>query len=144
MCVRTHTRPPTPCGVVYMGYFFERQHLFMLSTLLTKTTTCHPKGLDIRIICNNFVGLAYERKDIVFIRFIIEYSSSSRDFGPLVNNNNRSIFFKYEEFWKMIFWKMIFWKIVSKLEISYKSYNNILKDFGFFFKEDFFEDTIFA
>jgi hypothetical protein len=32
---------------------------------------------------------------------------------------------------------MIFW-LVSKLEISYKSYNNILKDFGFFFKEDFF------
>jgi hypothetical protein len=30
-----------------------------------------------------FVGLAYQGKDIVF-RFIIEYSSSLRDFGPWV------------------------------------------------------------
>jgi hypothetical protein len=36
-----------------------------------------------------FVGLAYKGKDIVF-RFIIEYSSLIRDFGPL--GNNRSIF----------------------------------------------------
>ncbi len=39
---------------------------------------------------------------------------------------------------------MIFW-LVLKLEISYnRSYNTILKDFGFFFPEDFFEDYIFA
>ncbi len=36
-----------------------------------------------------FVGLAYQGKDILF-RFIIEYSSL-RDFGPL-GNNNSSIF----------------------------------------------------
>jgi hypothetical protein len=44
---------------------------------------------------NFIVGLlAYHSKDIVF-RFIIEYSSTLRDFGPLGdnnNNNNRSIF----------------------------------------------------
>jgi hypothetical protein len=34
---------------------------------------------------------------------------------------------------------MIFW-LVLKLEISYKSYNNILKDF----ERSFFEDYIFA
>ncbi len=39
----------------------------------------------------DFVGIAYKGKDIVF-RFIIEYSSLIRDFGPLGNNNkNRSI-----------------------------------------------------
>jgi len=32
---------------------------------------------------------------------------------------------------------ILFW-LVFKLEISYKSYNNILKDFGFFLLEDFF------
>jgi hypothetical protein len=39
---------------------------------------------------SNFVGLAYQGKDIVVFRFNIEYSSL-RDFGPL-GNNNRSIF----------------------------------------------------
>jgi hypothetical protein len=41
-----------------------------------------------------FIGLANQGKDIV-LRFIIEYSSSLWDFGPLGNNNNnnnRSIF----------------------------------------------------
>jgi hypothetical protein len=33
------------------------------------------------LICWHFVGLAYQGKDIVF-RFIIEYSSTLRDFGP--------------------------------------------------------------
>ncbi len=33
------------------------------------------------ILGNYFVGLAYQGKDIVF-RFIIEYYSSLRDFGP--------------------------------------------------------------
>jgi hypothetical protein len=36
---------------------------------------------------------------------------------------------------------MIFW-LVLKLEISYQSYNNILKDFGFLL-EDFFGKIIF-
>jgi hypothetical protein len=31
--------------------------------------------------CGYFIGLAYQVKDIVF-RFIIEYNSSLRDFGP--------------------------------------------------------------
>ncbi len=43
-----------------------------------------------------FIGLANQGKDIVVLRFIIEYSSSLWDFGPLGNNNNnnnnRSIF----------------------------------------------------
>jgi len=39
-----------------------------------------------------FIGLAYQGKDIgIVFRFIIEYSSL-RDFGPEGNNNNRSIF----------------------------------------------------
>jgi hypothetical protein len=33
------------------------------------------------ILGNYFVGLAYQGKDIVF-KFIIEYSSLIRDFGP--------------------------------------------------------------
>jgi hypothetical protein len=33
---------------------------------------------------------------------------------------------------------MIFW-LVLKLEISYKSYNNLKKDFGGFFLEDFWK-----
>jgi hypothetical protein len=37
---------------------------------------------------------------------------------------------------------MIFW-LVLNLEISYQSYNNILKDFGFLFR-GFFEDYILA
>ncbi len=56
-----------------------------------------------------FVGLAYQGKDIVF-RLIIEYSSL-RDFGPLVIIIG---LFLYEDFWKMIFW------LVLKLEISYR------------------------
>ncbi len=43
-----------------------------------------------------FVGLAYQGKDIVF-RFIIEYSSL-RDFYRPLGNNNRSIYFLYEDF----------------------------------------------
>jgi hypothetical protein len=30
----------------------------------------------------HFVGLAYKGKDIIVFRFIIEYSSRLRDFGP--------------------------------------------------------------
>ncbi len=37
-----------------------------------------------------FIGLALVGKDIVF-RFIIKYSSL-KGFGPLLGNNNRSIF----------------------------------------------------
>jgi hypothetical protein len=55
----------------------------------------------------DFIGLAYQGKDIVFI-FIIEYSSSM-DFGPYAIG-----LFWYENFWKMIFW------LVLKLEISYR------------------------
>jgi hypothetical protein len=52
-------------------------------------------------------------KDIV-LRFMIEYSSSFRDFySPLGNNNNRSILYM-----RIFFLKMIFW-LVLKLEISY-------------------------
>jgi hypothetical protein len=64
MCVHTHTRPP-PHVVLFTWdiSFFERQHLFMLSTLLTETT-CHPEGLDV-LYAIIFVGLAYEQwKDI--------------------------------------------------------------------------------
>jgi predicted LPLAT superfamily acyltransferase len=44
------------------------------------------------------IGLAYqEGKDIVF-RFIIEYSSSLRDFGAYVIIG----LFSYEDFWKLI------------------------------------------
>jgi len=39
-------------------------------------------GVGIKgILGNYFVGLAYQGKDIVF-KFIIEYSSLIRDFGP--------------------------------------------------------------
>ncbi len=37
------------------------------------------------------IGLAYDGKDIVVFRFIIEYSSL-RDFYRPLGNNNRSIF----------------------------------------------------
>jgi hypothetical protein len=48
-------------------------------------------------LVNFVVGLALVGKDIV-CRFIIEYSSSLRDFyRPLGNNNNRFIFL-YEDF----------------------------------------------
>jgi len=53
----------------------------------------------------DFVGLAYQGKEIVF-RFIIEYSSL-RDYGPYVVG-----LFLYDDFWKMTFW------LVLKLEIS--------------------------
>jgi hypothetical protein len=43
-----------------------------------------PTGLD-------FVGLAYQGKDIVF-RFIIEYIVSLRDFGPSVINNRSNFY----------------------------------------------------
>ncbi len=50
---------------------------------------------------------------ILCFRFIIEYSSL-RGFWPLGNNNNnnRSNYFLYEDFWNMISW------LVLKLEIS--------------------------
>jgi hypothetical protein len=49
---------------------------------------------------NSFIALAYQGKDIIVFRFIIEYSSSRdlgfrvflRDFWPLGNNNNTAIF----------------------------------------------------
>ncbi len=56
----------------------------------------------------NFIGIAYQGKDVVF-RFIIEYSSL-RDFGP----PGKIGLFLYEDFWKMIFW------LVLKLEKSEK------------------------
>jgi hypothetical protein len=34
-----------------------------------------------KLLRNTFVGLAYQGKDIIVLRFIIEYSSL-RDFGP--------------------------------------------------------------
>jgi hypothetical protein len=44
------------------------------------------------IISHDFAGLAYqEGKDIVVLRFIIEYSSFRDFYRPLGNNNNRSI-----------------------------------------------------
>jgi hypothetical protein len=46
-------------------------------------------------ICELFIGLAYQGNEIA-IRFIIEYSSSLRDFGP--SEVNRSIL--YEDFLK--------------------------------------------
>ncbi len=54
-----------------------------------------------------FVGVAYQGKDIVF-RLIIDYSSL-RDFGPYVIG-----LFLYEYFLKMIPW------LVLKLKISYR------------------------
>ncbi len=47
-----------------------------------------------------FIGLAYQGKDIIVFRFIIEYYSSLRDFyRPLGNNNNnRSIYFYMRTF----------------------------------------------
>jgi hypothetical protein len=33
-------------------------------------------------MCYVFSGIAYEGEDIIVFRFIIEYSSSLRDFGP--------------------------------------------------------------
>jgi hypothetical protein len=44
------------------------------------------------MFCNIFVGLAYQGKDIIVFRFIIEYSSSLRDFYRPLGNNNSSIF----------------------------------------------------
>jgi hypothetical protein len=57
------------------------------------------------MIINLIFGLAYQGKDIVVFRFIIEYSSSLRDFGPI------GLFFYIR--------KMIFW-LVLKLEINYR------------------------
>jgi hypothetical protein len=77
----------------------------------------------------NFIGLAYQGKDIVF-RFIIKYSSL-RDFGHYIIGP-----FLYEDFWKMIFW------LVLKLEISYYwviiSWRILVS-----FLEDFFLKIIF-
>jgi hypothetical protein len=77
----------------------------------------------------DFIGLAYQGKDIVFI-FIIEYSRLM-DFGPYAIG-----LFLYEFFWKMIFW------LVLKLEISYRviiSWRILVS----FFRR-FFEDYIFV
>ncbi len=42
---------------------------------------------------------------LIVFGFIIGYNSSLIGFWPLANNNNnRSIFFSYEDFWKIIFW----------------------------------------
>jgi hypothetical protein len=46
----------------------------------------------------HLIGLAYQGKKDIVLRFIMEYSSL-RDFGPLGNNNIRSIFL-YEDFKK--------------------------------------------
>jgi hypothetical protein len=56
----------------------------------------------------NFVGLAYQGKDILF-RLIREYSGL-KDFGPWVIIG----LFLCENFFKMIFW------LVLKLEIRYR------------------------
>jgi hypothetical protein len=46
---------------------------------------------------HSFIGLAYQGKDIVVFRFIIEYSSLRDFYRPLGNNNNnnRSILFYF-------------------------------------------------
>jgi len=76
-----------------------------------------------------FVGLAYQGKDIVF-RFIIEYSSL-RDFGPL--GNNRSIFI-----WGFLKDEIL---LVLKFEISYR----VMMSWRILVPlEDFLEDYIFA
>jgi hypothetical protein len=52
------------------------ENLLMIMVLKKNTLQEHPK----RHLSTNFVGLAYQDKDIVF-KFIIDYSSL-RDFGP--------------------------------------------------------------
>jgi hypothetical protein len=89
-------------------------HAIMYQTKKTLNFVCQlqrPKAHDLI-----FAGLAYYqgKKDIVF-RFIIEYSSSLRDFyRPLGNNNNnnRSIFI-------CGFLKHDIFGLCLKLEISY-------------------------
>ncbi len=77
----------------------------------------------------NFIGLAYQGKDIV-LRFIVEYNSL-RDFGPLLVGQ-----FWYKDLWKMIFWLVLKLEICCRVMISWK----ILVSFSGFF----FEDYIFA
>ncbi len=57
------------------------------------TETKRKESKQYCIVCNTVVLLAlpYQGKDIEF-RFIIEYSSLRDFYGPLGNNNNRSIF----------------------------------------------------
>jgi peroxiredoxin family protein len=101
------TRPITHTWVAFFEPFFE---LTIHNNINHKTTKMiitkdFPMSLNyISELCNSktkkisncltnieFIGLAYQGKDIVY-KFIIEYSSL-RDFGPCkLVNNNRSIF----------------------------------------------------
>jgi hypothetical protein len=86
------------------------------------------------IRASDFIGLAYQGKDIVF-RFIIEYSCL-RDFGPSVEG-----LLLYEDFWKMIFWLVlkleiscrviISWRILVLLEVFWRLYFCVVKYFEF-------------
>jgi hypothetical protein len=79
-----------------------------------------------------FVGLAYQCKDIVF-RFIIEYSRLM-DFGPQAVG-----LFLYEDFWKMIFG--LCWNLRLVIELYYLERAwFLLKDF---LKIIFFHGEIF-
>jgi hypothetical protein len=56
------------------------QRFFFAKKMIQSCHIMKEKHWDCWIWWSNFVGLAYQGKDIVF-RFIIEYSSL-RDFGP--------------------------------------------------------------
>ncbi len=80
-----------------------------------------------------FVGLAYQGKEDIVFRFIIEYSSLRDFYGPLGNNNKRSIFI-----WGFL--KDDIFGLCLKLEISYNRVLiswRILVSFRGFFLEDY-------
>jgi hypothetical protein len=62
-----------------MSYYLQEPFACSLYTrsFITKSISTPPKTVN-----NSFMGLAYQGKDIIVFRFIMEYSSSLRDFDP--------------------------------------------------------------
>jgi hypothetical protein len=87
--VRAHTQAPPPHVVMFAWDISSRDNIFSCCQHSSQKQHATQWSRCI-IICNNFALPTNGRIFIVF-RFIIEYSSS-RDFGSLGNNNNRSIF----------------------------------------------------
>ncbi len=88
------------------------------------------------------LALAYQGKDIIVFRFIIEYSSL-RDFGPFVIIIGLFFIWGFFERWYYGYYVDIL-AIMLKLEISYNKVIIFLMDFDFFWEErNFGEDYIF-
>ncbi len=125
MALQSATRPGSPdraCPAMSSsGLPISLIHTF----LHVVTCVCFFVKTNFKIICLGLLlAFAYQGKDIIVFRFIIEYSSLRDFYRPLGNNNNRSLFIwgflKHDNFclsWNLslVYRVIISWRILVSL-----------------------------